>query len=148
MKKLLFRPPCHAIPVVDTGKFCYKSRCCGVPYKVHCLPRHGQTRFNFRTHRHPFNKSSKRDPQIMIQLVCPIIPDAIPQKTRADAYFNFIIQGNSNKNALSTFSPRTLDFWIWESLPNQSSFFASHSLRRGHLFFALFPPQSPQMVMS
>jgi hypothetical protein len=26
--------------------------------------------------------------------------------------------------------------------------FASHSFRRGHVFFALFPSQSPQMVMS
>jgi hypothetical protein len=31
---------------------------------------------------------------------------------------------------------------------NHSSRFALHSFSRGHFFFALFPSQSPQMVMS
>jgi hypothetical protein len=55
-----------AMPVTSIGLS-------GSPTKCNGLPRDGQTRFHFRTYRCPFNKSSERLPQAMIELVAPVM---------------------------------------------------------------------------
>ena len=58
--------------------------------KPHRFSRNGETHFDFRTDRYPFDISSQCFLEIVVELVSPIVADLLPKQAGADSKFYLV----------------------------------------------------------